>query len=101
MPLPAFRLYFGGGIHGGVWNGRDDTRFPDEAMAGLSGIAGFEYLFQRFPMGIAGDLRPSLNYIEEVEFFPHNLIGISFRYYFSSNKVKPFEYPLPTRSSFE
>ncbi len=101
LPLPAFRLYFGGGVHGGVWNGRDETPFPEEVMAGLSGIAGFEYIFRRFPMGISGDLRPSINYVREVEFFPHNLIGISLRYYFGSNKVKPFEYPPRVRSRFK
>lgn len=101
LPLPAFRLYFGGGLHGGVWTDRPEATYRDEAIFGLDGIGGIEYIFTSTPIGISGDLRPSINYIQEVEFMPHNVIGVSVRYYFGSNKVKPFEYPWRIRRRFQ
>ncbi len=98
LPVTSFRLYFGGGAQAGYWSGRDETPFPDESMAGLSGIGGLEYLFRRFPISIFGDVRPSLNYVQEVEFMPHNIVGVALRYYFGSNKAKPFEYPMRVHS---
>jgi hypothetical protein len=52
-------------------------------------------------LGISGDLRPSINYVKEVEFLPHNLVGVSLRYYFGSNRVKPFVYPWRVRRRFK
>lgn len=103
LPLPVtfLRLFFGGGVHGGKWTGRDEENGrPNETMLGLSGTGGFEYMFQRFPAGISADIRVSINYLEEVEFLPHNAAGISLRYYFGSNKVKPFVYPARIRRRF-
>jgi hypothetical protein len=100
LPIPAFRLFFGGGIHAGRWASRPNTDYIDEGIFGLDGIGGLEYLFTNVPLGISGDIRPSINYIQEVEFLPHNIIGVSLRYYFGSNKVKPFEYPIGVRKRF-
>lgn len=101
LPAPAFRLYFGGGLHGGWWASRPESDFVDEAILGLDGIGGVEYMFSKVPLGVSGDLRPSINYIREVEFLPHNVIGISLRYYFGSNKVKPYQFPMRVRRRFQ
>lgn len=100
LPLPAFRVFFGGGVHAGYWGDRKDAIYEDEGIFGLSGIGGVEYLFSKVPVGVSGDIRLSINYLQEVEFMPHNLIGIAVRYYFGSNKVKPFEYPWRVRRRF-
>jgi hypothetical protein len=101
LPLPTFRVFFGGGLHAGHWTDRQDAIYRDEAIFGLDGVGGVEYLFTRFPIGISGDIRLSINYVQEVEFMPHNLIGLAVRYYFGSNKVKPFEYPWRVRRRFQ
>jgi len=35
---------------------------------------------------LSGELKPALNNLQEVEFFPRNLLGTTFRYYFGSRK---------------
>jgi hypothetical protein len=89
LPIPSLRIFFGGGLHAGWWASRPNSDYIDEGILGLDGIGGLEYLFERVPLGISGDIRPSINYIQEVEFLPHNIIGVSIRYYFGSGKVKP------------
>jgi len=100
LPFPDARLYFGGGLHAGWWASRPDAKYEDEIMAGLSGIGGVEFLLRHVPLGFSGDLRPSINYVQEVEFLTHNLVGVSVRYYFGSDKVKPFVYPWRIRRKF-
>lgn len=100
LPIPSFRIYFGGGLHAGWWSSRPNSNYMDEGIFGLDGIGGLEYLFIGTPLSISGDLRPSINYVQEVEFLPHNVIGVSIRYYFGSDKVKPFEYPWHVRRRF-
>lgn len=88
VPLPdnAWRLYFGGGFHLGVWDrpphrvGRDWHR-DEEAIFGIDGMAGIEYVFRNIPLGLSGDVKPAINFFEEVDFFPHNMLGFSVRWY--------------------
>lgn len=101
LPMPYVRIYFGGGLQGGNWVHRQDEEYEDEVMLGLCGIGGVEFWLRRVPLSISGDLRPGINYVQEVEFFPHNLVGISLRYYFGSNRVKPFIYPWRVRRKFK
>jgi len=95
LPSPEFRIFFGGGLHFGRWTDRQDAGHPNEIIIGLDGVGGIEYLFRKFPLSISGDLRPSLNYIQEVEFFPHGMLGVGLRYYFGSNRVKQVRFPGP------
>src|SRR5690606_12133115 len=69
IPLPdnAWRLYFGGGFHFGVWDrpphrvGRDWHR-DEEAIFGMDGMAGIEYVFRHIPLGLSGDVKPAINF---------------------------------------
>ena len=88
LPSPRFRIVFGGGCHFGSWTGREDPTHPSEFIFGLDGIGGVEYIFPKGPWSISGDLKPALNYLQVVEFFPHGMFGIAVRYYFGSNRVK-------------
>jgi hypothetical protein len=93
LPQPQFRIFFGGGLHAGRWSGREAGGHPNEFILGLDGIGGIEYNFRRLPLGIGGGLKLALNYVQEVEFFPHNMIGVTARYYLGSNRIKPAAMP--------
>lgn len=91
MPDPSWRLFFGGGLHGGVWdngrwyNDRTDAWVNDrpEPIIGIDGIGGVEYLFKNIPLGLSADIKPAVNFTGNgPEFFNHNLAGVSARYYF-------------------
>jgi len=87
LPDPSWRLFFGGGMHFGNWD-RDDYR-GSQFILGIDGIGGVEYIFKKIPLGLSGDFRPAVNFLTDVEFFPHNLFGASARYYFpSKSKAK-------------
>jgi hypothetical protein len=86
LPVRVMRLYFGGGCHFGFWGSRLRSGHPDEWIFGLDGIGGLEVFFRQAPVSISGELKPALNYLQEVEFLPHNLLGMTFRYYFGSRK---------------
>lgn len=101
LPIPFIRIFFGGGFHAGVWKNREEATYTNETIFGLDGVGGVEYMFNRVPIGISGDLRMSVNYLQEVELMPHNAIGVAVRYYFGSNEVKPFLYPKRIRSRFK
>ncbi len=91
LPSPRFRIFFGGGLHFGSWKDRESPENPNEFILGLDGIGGIEYLFSKGAWSISGDLKPALNYIETVEFFAHGMFGVAARYYFGSNRSKPFK----------
>lgn len=89
VPLPNddWRIFFGGGFHFGVWDRpphRVDHQWhrDEEAIFGIDGIVGVEYIFPRFPLGLSGDFKPAMNFVEDVDFFPHNMVGVSARWYF-------------------
>lgn len=93
IPLPdnSWRLFFGGGVHAGVWdngrwyNRRDDifvTNRP-QPLIGIDGIGGVEYIFKNIPLGLSADLKPAINFTGNgPTFFNHNLAGFTARYYF-------------------
>lgn len=91
MPDPSWRLIFGGGIHAGVWDhGRwyresDGLWITDRAepIIGMDAIGGVEYVFKKIPLGLSADIKPAINFTGGgPEFFPHNMLGLSARYYF-------------------
>lgn len=91
LPDPSWRIFFGGGLHGGVWdngrwyNDRTDAWVGDrpEPLFGIDGIGGAEYVFKNIPLGLSADIKPAVNFTSRgPEFFDHNMFGFSARYYF-------------------
>lgn len=92
IPLPdnSWRLLFGGGLHGGVWdNGRwyryrDDVWVNDpQPIIGIDAIGGVEYIFKNIPLGLSADIKPAINFTGGgPEFFSHNMFGLSARFVF-------------------
>ena len=95
LPNPSWRIFFGGGLHFGSWTGR--PYHSNEPIFGLDGIGGVEYVFSSIPLGLSGDFKPAINFVQEVEFFPHNIVGIAARYYFGRGSVRPAAPPPPPR----
>lgn len=89
LPNPDWRIFFGGGMHAGVWNhngraynyetGRYDA--DNEGIFGIDGIGGVEYRFRKIPLGLSADLKPAINFVRDVNYFPHNMFGLSARFY--------------------
>lgn len=93
IPLPdnSWRLIFGGGLHGGVWdNGRwyherDAVWITDRAepIFGMDAIGGVEYVFKKIPLSLSADIKPAVNFTSRgPEFFDHNMFGLAVRYHF-------------------
>lgn len=89
LPRPEWRLFFGGGIHAGVWDhnrniyNAETRRYNDdnEGIFGIDGIGGVEYRFRKAPIGLSADFKPAVNFARDVNFFPHNMFGLSARFY--------------------
>jgi len=80
LPAPGWRIYFGAGIHFGLWD--HYYNYSDQGIFGIDAIGGVEYLFRHIPLGLSADVKPAVNFAPDVEFFPHNIVGVSARYYF-------------------
>ncbi|WP_276134010.1 hypothetical protein [Polluticoccus soli] len=88
LPDPSWRIFFGGGMHFGVWDrGRwysnREGRWVDdhEGIFGIDGIGGVEYNFKNIPLGLSADFKPAINFLSDVDFFPHNMFGVAGRFY--------------------
>lgn len=89
LPDPSWRIYFGGGLHTGVWDrGRywDDNdnvwRDGGRPLFGIDAVGGVEYAFKKIPLGLSADIKPAINFAPDVDFFPHNIFGVAARFYF-------------------
>lgn len=92
LPDPSWRLIFGAGLHGGVWdngpwyNYRQDywEYNRSEPIFGIDGIGGVEYVFKKIPLGLSADIKPAINFSGAGPYlFDHNMFGLSARYYFN------------------
>jgi hypothetical protein len=89
LPLEdeSWRVFFGGGLHAGVWqHGKGyykdgEFRSGNETIFGIDGIGGVEYRFKNAPLSLSADFKPAINIFQTVDFFPHNMFGFSVRYY--------------------
>jgi len=87
LPDPSWRIFFGGGAHIGTWErgGRyKEDRWEDdhkEFIFGIDGVGGVEYIFKKIPLGLSADFKPAINLVSDVDFFPHNMFGVSARIY--------------------
>jgi hypothetical protein len=88
LPDPSWRVFFGGGLHAGVWthdygySNREGRYSRDsEPIFGIDGIGGVEYAFKTAPISLSADFKPAINLLSEVDFFPHNMFGVSARFH--------------------
>jgi hypothetical protein len=88
LPDPSWHVFFGGGLHAGVWNhdygySRKEGRVDDDTdpIFGIDGIGGVEYTFKNTPISLSADFKPAINLLSEVDFFPHNIFGLSARFH--------------------
>ena len=83
-PAPGLRWYFGGGAHVSTTSNRYYNPYADayygSAIAGLDGVIGLEYVFEKIPLGLSFDLMPVLNIAGY--FGPWWNAGIGVRYLF-------------------
>jgi hypothetical protein len=81
----GWRIFLGVGGHLGTWehNWKDDGRwkYDDELIFGVDGIAGIEYVFRKAPIGVSLDVKPAVNFQTNVDYFPHNVLGLAVRFY--------------------
>ncbi|MBL7684211.1 MAG: hypothetical protein JNK00_12700 [Flavipsychrobacter sp.] len=89
LPDPSWRIFMGGGVHAGVWDRgwryvSSEGRYMDDnrGILGVDGIGGVEYVFKKIPLGLSADIKPAINFLSEAEFFSHNMVGLSARFYF-------------------
>lgn len=79
LPPAGWRLFFGGGLHAGAWDRYDNGN--TQGIFGIDGIGGVEYVFRTIPLGLSADLKPAVNFAEDVAFFPNNFFGVAARFY--------------------
>jgi hypothetical protein len=91
FPDPSWRLFFGPGIHFGSWDRYNHHLYErqplPEAIFGIDGILGVEYIFRHIPLGLSADIKPAMNFVGEVSVFPNNFFGLSGRFYFGRPMV--------------
>ncbi len=88
LPDPSWKVYFGGGGHVGSWDHAravvdegDGMSTGREMILGIDGIGGVEYRLKTAPVSLSADFKPAINFLSEVDIFPHNLFGVSVKYY--------------------
>ena len=89
LPDPSWRVYFGGGVHAGSWERPSvpvdqlpvNEEVSSKMIAGINGLGGVEYQLKSAPVSLSADFKPAINLISESDIFPHNVFGLSVRYY--------------------
>lgn len=87
LPAPGWRIFFGAGIHFGVWD--HYYYYDDRGIFGIDAVGGVEYRFSHIPLGLSADFKPAVNFVPDAEFFPHNIVGVAARFYLPSNRPHP------------
>ncbi|WMX15577.1 MULTISPECIES: hypothetical protein [unclassified Aureispira] len=65
----GFNWFIGGGGHVGVWGGYVDHPYFDDdtrpyVLTGLDFVAGVEYTFEKIPLTLQADIKPSFHFFE-------------------------------------
>jgi hypothetical protein len=86
LPDPNWRIFLGAGFHFGAWDHRwynENKRLwrDSEPIFGIDGVGGVEYKFSNMPLALSLDFKPAVNFVSDVAFFPHNIIGFGARFY--------------------
>lgn len=87
LPDPSWRIFIGPGAHAGTWERNSESRA--QAIFGLDAIFGAEYVFKSVPIGISADIKPAVNFVEDVAIYPNNFFGVSARYFLGHRMPPP------------
>ena len=86
---PEWTLFFGGGVHFGVYDRYDfdyDRYFHhgdgSYVTGGIDGIIGVSYTFKKLPINVSADLKPYVNFDGPTHYMAEQMGGISARYTF-------------------
>ncbi len=86
---PEWSLFFGGGLHFGVYDrwDFDHDRFIKKGdgsyvTGGIDGIVGVSYTFKNLPINLSADLKPYVNFSGPTKYMAEQMGGISARYTF-------------------
>lgn len=81
---PRLNWFWGGGIHGGIWEVNYNPRIKSGyggPVGGFDGILGLEYTFDELPLNVSADILPSLNIVGSTGWGGINM-ALSIRYVF-------------------
>lgn len=79
LTVPGFGWYAGGGAHLGTRRIDGSSTF----LAGVDGIAGINYVFDKIPLNLSLDWKPAIHFTTSSELAD---FGVSARYIFGRNK---------------
>jgi hypothetical protein len=81
----GLNLYFGGGVHFGVWNSSavdwDTEKTGYNPYTGLDAIIGMEYVIADLPVSVSLDWKPSVNFVSDLNLMIDEL-ALSVRFLF-------------------
>ena len=85
---PHVRIYIGTGIHMAWAREFDESNYPayyhNHTFMGLDMIGGVEYVFGFMPIGLSVDVKPGMNFYDQLSGYSANDFGFSLRYYFGN-----------------
>jgi hypothetical protein len=87
LPDPSWRIFIGPGAHVGMWERNSESR--SQAIFGVDAIFGAEYVFKSLPIGLSADIKPAINFAQDVAMYPNNFFGLSARYYLGHRMPPP------------
>ncbi|PUZ24330.1 hypothetical protein DCM91_12935 [Chitinophaga costaii] len=87
--LPEWSLFFGGGLHFGVYDRWDFNRDRfykkgdgSYVTGGIDGIIGVSYTFKKLPINLSADLKPYVNFSGPTKYMAEQMGGVAARYTF-------------------
>lgn len=84
--VKGFNWFLGGGAHVGVWGGYVDHPYLDDGerpyiLTGLDFVAGVEYTFEKIPLTLQADIKPSFHFFHYLGVW-YDEVAITARYAF-------------------
>lgn len=84
--VKGFNWFIGGGAHVGVWGGYADHPYFDNndrayILTGLDFVGGVEYTFEKIPLTLQLDIKPSFHFVEYLGVW-YDEVGLTARYAF-------------------
>lgn len=84
--VKGFNWFIGGGAHIGIWGGYDGHPYFDNEdrpyiLTGLDVVGGVEYTFEKIPLTLQLDIKPSFHFVEYFGIW-YDEVGLTARYVF-------------------